>query len=227
MRWIGVIRIVVIVCTLLATWVFVERIFSSSWEAASLHKLFEKSGRADIVSKKIHRKCGNENDCPPNYFAFKVISGAANVVGPSICLEDKILMSSVKNNIGRGLNIALVNATTTELIKTGHFDMYSGDVKDVQAFLEKIKDGTLIFTASFDDPATKLDDKTRDLFTSFGSSYAKKLGFRDSWTFVGGKGLKTRSPFEQHLKNDKQNNKYDGWPEVLEISGCIPRKMGE
>ncbi|XP_056380467.1 protein FAM3D [Hyla sarda] len=225
MRWIGIIRILVIVFTLLSTWFFVEKIFSSKWEASSLHSLFEKEVKRDTIPEKKHRKCGNDKECPQNYFAFKVISGAANVVGPSICLEDKILMSNVRNNIGRGLNIALVNASTTRLIKTGHFDMYSGDVKDVQKFLAGMKEGTLIFIASFDDPATKLDDKTRDLFTSYGSSYAKKLGFRDSWTFVGGKGLKNKSPFEQHIKNDKENNKYDGWPEVLEISGCIPKKM--
>ncbi|NXQ28776.1 FAM3D protein, partial [Alaudala cheleensis] len=71
-------------------------------------------------------KCGNQKSCPQNYFAFKIISGAANVVGPSICFEDLVLMSSVKNNIGRGLNIALVNGSTGQLLKTDTFDMYSG-----------------------------------------------------------------------------------------------------
>ncbi|XP_044157325.1 protein FAM3D [Bufo gargarizans] len=225
MRAIGIVRILVIVFTLLLTWFCAEKMFTTKWEIRTLRNLFDNEVKDEMVQKKINRKCGNDHECPENYFAFKVISGAANVVGPSICLEDKMLMSSVKNNIGRGLNIALVNASTTELLKTGHFDMYSGDVKEVLKFLEPVKEGTLIFIASFDDPGTKLNDKARDLFTSYGSSFAKKLGFRDSWTFVGGKGLRNKSPFEQHIKNDKENNKYDGWPEVLEISGCIPRKM--
>ncbi|NWQ60332.1 FAM3D protein, partial [Neopipo cinnamomea] len=71
-------------------------------------------------------KCGNQKSCPKNYFAFKIVSGAANVVGPSICFEDLVLMSSIKNNVGRGLNIALVNGTTGQLLKTDSFDMYSG-----------------------------------------------------------------------------------------------------
>ncbi|NXX84488.1 FAM3D protein, partial [Urocolius indicus] len=71
-------------------------------------------------------KCGNQKDCSSNYFAFKIISGAANVVGPSICFDGMILMSSVKNNIGRGLNIALVNGTSGQLLKVDTFDMYSG-----------------------------------------------------------------------------------------------------
>ncbi|NWI98412.1 FAM3D protein, partial [Nothocercus nigrocapillus] len=71
-------------------------------------------------------ECGNRKSCPSNHFAFRLISGAANVVGPSICFNDQILMSNVRNNIGRGLNIALVNGTTGQLLRTGAFDMYSG-----------------------------------------------------------------------------------------------------
>lgn len=33
-------------------------------------------------------KCGNQKGCPEDHFAFKIISGAANVVGPSICFND-------------------------------------------------------------------------------------------------------------------------------------------
>ncbi|XP_073500745.1 protein FAM3D isoform X2 [Phyllobates terribilis] len=197
MRWIGVVRILVILCTLLSTWYFAEKVFISKMEIRSLRNLFEKDVKNKESQKKMLKKCGNDKECPPNYFAFKIISGAANVVGPSICLENTMLMSNVKNNVGAGLNIALVNASTIELIKTGHFNMYSGDVNNLHEFLKPVKDGTLILMASFDDPATKLDDKARDLLTSYGSSYAKKLGFRDSWTFVGGKGLKNKSPFEQ------------------------------
>ncbi|NXU70074.1 FAM3D protein, partial [Oreotrochilus melanogaster] len=71
-------------------------------------------------------KCGNKRSCAQNHFAFKIISGAANVVGPSICFDDVTLMSSVKNNVGRGLNIALVNGTSGHLLKENTFDMYSG-----------------------------------------------------------------------------------------------------
>ncbi|NXI94157.1 FAM3C protein, partial [Psophia crepitans] len=71
-------------------------------------------------------QCGNQKSCPQDHFAFKIVSGAANVVGPSICFDGVVLMSSVKNNIGRGLNIALVNGTSGQLLKVGVFDMYSG-----------------------------------------------------------------------------------------------------
>ncbi|XP_071295314.1 protein FAM3D isoform X1 [Agelaius tricolor] len=179
-----------------------------------------------LTGEKLPRhKCGNQKSCPQNHFAFKIISGAANVVGPSICFEDLVLMSSVKNNIGRGLNIALVNGTTGKLLKTDAFDMYSGDVTKLQTFLQGIKHGTLVLLASYDDAATKMNAKVRAYFTELGSSHVGTLGFRDNWVFLGAKGLMNKSPFEKHIKNDKETNKYEGWPELLEMEGCAPRKM--
>uniref|UniRef100_A0A7N4UZK2 FAM3 metabolism regulating signaling molecule A n=1 Tax=Sarcophilus harrisii TaxID=9305 RepID=A0A7N4UZK2_SARHA len=152
-------------------------------------------------------KCGLPQPCPEQHLAFRVVSGAANVIGPKICLEDKMLMSSVKDNVGRGLNIALVN-----------------DVNDLLKFIRPLHEGTLVFVASYDDPATKMNDETRKIFSELGSTNAKELAFRDSWVFVGAKGVQDKSPFEQHMKNSKNTNKYEGWPEALELEGCIPQR---
>lgn len=177
-----------------------------------------------VTTKPVRIKCGLVRDCPAEHLAFKMASGAASVVGPRICLEDKILMSSVKNNVGRGINIALVDGKKGELLKTASFDMWGGDVAPLIKFLKEIEDGTVVMMASFDDPATKLNDEARKLIAELGSTIITQLGFRDNWIFVGGKGIKTKSPFEQHIKNSADSNKFDGWPEVLEMEGCIPKK---
>nr|KAF6335132.1 FAM3 metabolism regulating signaling molecule D [Pipistrellus kuhlii] len=57
------------------------------------------------------------------------------------------------------------------------------------------------------------------------SSYARQLGFRDSWVFLGARDMSNKSPFEQYLKNMGNKNKYEGWPELLELEGCVPRKV--
>ncbi|XP_072482887.1 protein FAM3A isoform X2 [Notamacropus eugenii] len=190
-------------------------------------------------------KCGLPQPCPEQHLAFRVVSGAANVIGPKICLEDKMLMSSVKDNVGRGLNIALVNGVNGELLEARSFDMWAGDVNDLLKFIRPLHEGTLVFVASYDDPATKMNDETRKIFSELGSTNAKELAFRDSWVFVGAKGVQDKSPFEQgalrlpapsfsfllaapqHVKNSKSTNKYEGWPEALELEGCIPqRTMG-
>ncbi|XP_036978104.1 protein FAM3C isoform X2 [Acanthopagrus latus] len=178
-----------------------------------------------MSTKPVRYKCGLSKPCPPGHFAFKMASGAASVVGPKICLEDKLLMSSVKNNVGRGINIALVNGKSGELIKTDFFDMWAGDVAPFIKFLKEIEDGTVVMMASYDDPSTKLNDEARKLIADLGSSVISNLGFRDNWIFVGGKGIKTKSPFEQHIKNSADTNKFEGWPEVLEMEGCVPQRQ--
>ncbi|KFO95381.1 Protein FAM3D, partial [Calypte anna] len=212
-----VIRFMALLFTLLGTWFLLQTYFDQTWKTISL--------RSWLGESLPRHKCGNKRSCAQNHFAFKIISGAANVVGPSICFDGVTLMSSVKNNVGRGLNIALVNGTSGQLLKENTFDMYSGDISKLDTFLRAIKDGTIVLVASYDDAATKMNDKVQALFVELGSSHVKNLGFRDNWVFLGAKGLKNKSPFEEHIKNDKKTNKYEGWPELLEMEGCIPRKM--
>ncbi|XP_055045728.1 protein FAM3C [Misgurnus anguillicaudatus] len=191
-----------------------------------LGTMFERSAPVELSPPKSpHHKCGLSKSCPEDHFAFKMSSGAASVVGPKMCFQDNIIMSGVKNNVGRGINIALINGKTGEVTKTGSYDMWAGDVSELIAFLKEIEDGTIVMMATFDDPATKLNDEARSMIADLGSSIISILGFRDNWIFVGGKGIKTKSPFEQHLKNNADTNKYDGWPEVLEMEGCIPMKQ--
>ncbi|KAJ8269175.1 hypothetical protein COCON_G00117820 [Conger conger] len=169
-------------------------------------------------------KCGLSKPCPDGHFAFKMTSGAASVVGPKMCLDDNILMSGVKNNVGRGINIALINGKTGELLKTDFFDMWAGDVNTLIKFLKTIEEGTVVMMATFDDSASKLNPEAKKMISDLGSSSISTLGFRDNWIFVGGKGIKAKSPFEQHIKNNAETNKYEGWPEVLEMEGCIPAR---
>ncbi|XP_051976457.1 protein FAM3C-like [Xyrauchen texanus] len=188
-----------------------------------LGKVFARFASAEPgTTKPPHHQCGLSKSCPEDHFAFKITSGAASVVGPKMCLQDNILMSGVKNNIGRGINIALINGKFGNLTKTDSFDMWAGDVSPLIKFLNEIEDGTIVMMATFDDPATKLTSESRKLIADLGSTSINDLGFRDNWVFVGAKGIKTKSPFEQHIKNNAETNKYEGWPEVLEMEGCIP-----
>ncbi|XP_021264835.1 protein FAM3D [Numida meleagris] len=225
MRVTGVIRLLALLATLLGSWFIVQTYLEHSGRAVSLRSWLGATSKPMSSPPQPRHKCENKRGCPADHFAFRIISGAANVVGPSICFEDRILMSTVKNNIGRGLNIALVNGKSGQLLKVGSFDMYSGDVTQLETFLQEIKDGTIMLAATYDDAATKMNAKVRALFSSLGSRYVNQLGFRDNWVFLGAKGLKGKSPFEEYIKNDQKTNKYDGWPELLEMEGCAPKKQ--
>ncbi|XP_068854208.1 LOW QUALITY PROTEIN: protein FAM3A, partial [Aphelocoma coerulescens] len=104
------------------------------------------------------------------------------------------------------------------------FRALSPDVEDLLRFLRPLHEGTLVLVASYDDPATKLTEETRRLFGELGQRRGQRFGFRDSWVFVGAKGVQDRSPFEQHVRNSRGSNKYEGWPEALELGGCVPRR---
>uniref|UniRef100_A0A8C0DB60 ILEI/PANDER domain-containing protein n=1 Tax=Balaenoptera musculus TaxID=9771 RepID=A0A8C0DB60_BALMU len=180
---------------------------------ASLGNLFARSALDAVAcsTKPPRYKCGISKACPEKHFAFKMASGAANVVGPKICLEDNVLMSGV-------------NGKTGDLIETRYSDMWGGNVASFIEFLKAIQDGTIVLMGTYDDGATKLNDEARQLIAELGSTSITHLGFTDNWVFCGGKGIKTKSPFEQHIKNNKDTNKYEGWPKVVEMEGCIPQK---
>lgn len=222
MRVPGLLRILALIFVLIASWIFIHRHSSLSTGTLRLPRWLGSISKETRVMKT---KCDLSKPCPNNFFAFKICSGAANVVGPSICFEDHMIMSPVKNNVGRGLNIALVNATTGTVLRQDHFDMFSGDASLLVAFLKQILEGMLVLVASYDDPGTKMNDEIRTLFSNMGSSYAKQLSFRDSWVFLGARDISNKSPFEQFLKNNPETNKYEGWPELLELEGCVPRKV--
>nr|XP_019579680.1 PREDICTED: protein FAM3D isoform X1 [Rhinolophus sinicus]XP_019579681.1 PREDICTED: protein FAM3D isoform X1 [Rhinolophus sinicus] len=223
MRVTDLLRILALIFVLITSWIFIYGYFSFSKRTIGLPPWLAGSDSKKI--RVVKNKCGLRKPCADNYFAFKICSGAANVVGPSICFEDHMIMSPVKNNVGRGLNIALVNGTTGMVLKQDYFDMYAGDVELLVKFLKGIPDGILVLVASYDDPGTKMNDEIRALFSALGSSNANQLGFRDSWVFLGAKDIKNKSPFEQFLKNNPDMNKYEGWPEMLELEGCVPRKI--
>ncbi|XP_027719515.1 protein FAM3D [Vombatus ursinus] len=224
MRPSALLRIMTVIFTLMATWFFTHTYFNRTGKTISIQGFLGFSSRT-INEKNSRNKCDNSKKCPKDFFAFKITSGTANVVGPSICFEDNILMSGVKNNIGRGLNIALVDGITGVLKEHKFFDMFSGDINTLLTFLKEIPESTLVLVASFDDPGSKLNPEARKLLTALGSAYAESIGFRDSWVFLGAKDIKGKSPFEEFLKNNPEQNKYDGWPEAMRVEGCIPRKM--
>ncbi|KAI9530774.1 protein FAM3A isoform X1 [Gymnodraco acuticeps] len=223
MRLTGPLRAVAVLLLVGLTWLLANSLFGGE-SGSSMRSFFTGASEKPTAAESRPRKykCGLSAPCPAKHLAFRLVSGAANVIGPKICLEDKMLVSSVKNNVGRGLNIALVNGVTGELLDTKSFDMWAGDISDLLKYLRPLHEGTLVFVASFDDAATKMNDESRRLFEELGSTAVKELAFRDSWVFVGAKGIENKSPFEQRMKNTKSSNKYEGWPESLEMDGCIP-----
>ncbi|XP_061577521.1 protein FAM3C-like isoform X2 [Cololabis saira] len=173
--------------------------------------------------KKPAGTCYQKTECPDDQISFYIQTGAANVVGPLICIHNNLIVGTILNNAGPGINIVTLNGRTGEVLKIGNFNMYGGEVGPLIEFLKNIEEGSIVLFASFDEPATKLNEEARKLIAELGSSMVQTLGFRDSWAFVGGKGTTGKSTLEKYLKNEKATNKYDSWPELVHLEGCLPR----
>ncbi|XP_078485589.1 protein FAM3D [Ciona intestinalis] len=175
------------------------------------------------VIKMNKNPCAMTTTCTQDQFSFKIITGAANVIGPSVCFNGTIIMKNPLNNVDRGMNVAVVNGITGESVKQIVFDLYGKDSTELKAFLKELKPEHVILVTTYDDAAFKLDDEAKKDLEALGSSKAKDLGFRDNWIFVGGQSIKHPSEFEQINKNDKEKNKYGEWPEAIIMEGCLPK----
>ncbi|XP_036963275.1 protein FAM3C-like isoform X3 [Acanthopagrus latus] len=185
----------------------------------------ESSRTSEKLPKDTDGGCFMNTHCPDDHFSFYMKSGAANVIGPKICIQNKMVLGMMLNNAGEGLNIVIMNGETGNITKTGHFNMYNNEVEPLIEFLKSIEQGSIVLIASWDEPSSHLNDEAKQLMADLGSSAVHSLGFRDNWLFVGGKGATVKSDFEKHLKNDHNLNKYENWPELLELKGCIPKYM--
>lgn len=199
-------------------------LFEGGWH--KLPKLINFFPReAKISSKRSAGVCGTPRECPAHEISFYIHSGAANVVPAAICVQNKLVLGTALNNAGGGINIVILNGKTGEVLKTDHYDTYSGDVKPFIELLKSIETGSIVIMASYDEPSTKLNDELKNLIAELGSSHIHSLGYRDNWVFIGGKGVTGKSTFEKHMKSDSATNKYDGWPEMIGLEGCVPKYL--
>uniref|UniRef100_UPI00358F9E38 protein FAM3C-like n=1 Tax=Myxine glutinosa TaxID=7769 RepID=UPI00358F9E38 len=202
-------------------------ILTSTCVFLALYFIFHETSDMTQISARntdgVH--CGRNSPCPPQHLAFLMHSGAASVVGPKLCLEENLILSNSMQNVGEGLNILFADGRTGKVLRSEHFNMYSGDVSLLIEFMKDIPPSTFVFVLSYDDAASKLTPEVREIFQKLGSTAIKTIAFRDSWLFIGATDIKGPSPFEVVIKNDRDHNKYEGWPERANLEGCIPLKQ--
>uniref|UniRef100_A0A8C4RBI1 ILEI/PANDER domain-containing protein n=1 Tax=Eptatretus burgeri TaxID=7764 RepID=A0A8C4RBI1_EPTBU len=160
--------------------------------------IFERDQEKDLPSSEAGLTvCNTQMPCPDKHFPFTVVSGAANVLGPTLCFNNHVIMSQALNNVENGLNIALIDGSTGNLLSTKSFNVVLGDVYELIRFIHATPDGTIVLIATFDDAATRLNKKARSMLKELGSAHVTSLAEKDSWAFVGAKGIEGVSPFEE------------------------------
>ncbi|XP_009976326.1 PREDICTED: protein FAM3B [Tauraco erythrolophus] len=188
----------------------------------------------DIGKKPILRapvpkrqKCDHWTPCLPENYAYRILSGGGKAKLAKICFEDELLISEEKGNVGRGINIAIVNYKTGQVDSTRFFDMWEGDhSEEMMTFIENAPEGSLFLMVTHDDGSARLKDVAKKLLEELGSKEIWNMKFRSSWAFIAAKGFKLPDNIQKEkINHSDRNNRYSGWPAEIQIEGCIPRNL--
>ncbi|KFP83625.1 Protein FAM3B, partial [Apaloderma vittatum] len=165
------------------------------------------------------QKCDHWSPCSPGDYAYRILSGGGKGRLAKICFEDELLISEERGNVGRGINIAIVNCNCV-IDSTEH----SGEM---MTLIKNAPEGSLLLMVTHDDGSTRLQKDAKKLLEELGSKEIQNMKFRSSWAFIAAKGFKLPDNIQKEKINhsNKKNNRYSGWPAEIQIEGCIPRNL--
>ncbi|XP_040441047.1 protein FAM3B [Falco naumanni] len=174
------------------------------------------------------QKCDHWSPCSPGDYAYRILSGGGTGKLAKICFDDELLISKEKGNVGRGINIAIVDYKTGKVTSAEFFDMWEGDHSgEMMTFIKNAPEGSLLLMVTHDDGSTRLKNDAKKLVEELGSKEIWNMKFRSSWAFIAAKGFKLPDNIQKEKINhsDKKRNRYGGWPAEIQIEGCIPRSL--
>ncbi|XP_036202917.1 protein FAM3B [Myotis myotis] len=174
------------------------------------------------------QKCDHWSPCPPNTYAYRLLSGGGRDKYAKICFEDELLIGEKIGNVGRGINIAIVNYVTGKVIEARYFDMYEGDYSGpMTKFIQGAPAKSLLFMVTHDDGSSRLQEDAKKTIEALGSKEIRNIRFRSSWVFLTAKGFELPAGIEREKINhsDAAKNRYPGWPAEIQIDGCVPKEL--
>ncbi|KAM9088439.1 protein FAM3B isoform 2-T2 [Megaptera novaeangliae] len=172
------------------------------------------------------QKCDHWTPCPPNTYAYRLLSGGGRDKYAKICFEDEVLIGEKTGNVARGINIAIVNYVTGKVTATQYFDMYEGDNSGPMTnFIQSAPSKSLLFMVTHDDGSSRLKEDAKRVIEALGSKEIRNMRFRSSWVFLAAKGFELPAGIQREKVNHSDNvkNRYSGWPAEIQVEGCIPK----
>ncbi|XP_054942403.1 protein FAM3B isoform X1 [Physeter macrocephalus] len=173
------------------------------------------------------QKCDHWTPCPPNTYAYRLLSGGGRDKYAKICFEDDVLIGEKTGNVARGINIAIVNYVTGKVLAAQYFDMYEGadNSGPMTNFIQSAPSKSLLFMVTHDDGSSRLKEDAKKAIEALGSKEIRNMRFRSSWVFLGAKGFELPAGIQREKVNHSDNakNRYSGWPAEIQVEGCIPK----
>ncbi|XP_045708496.1 protein FAM3B [Phyllostomus hastatus] len=233
MRWVavGTLRTLLFICLCVCAW-YAGYLLAELLPDVSLSSVAYRIrgiGERPILQAPVpkRQKCDHWAPCPPNTYAYRLLSGGGRDKYAKICFEDALLIGEKTRNVGRGINIAIVNYTTAKVIATQYFDMYEGDNSGAMTqFIRGAPAKSLLFMVTHDDGSSRLKEDAKKAIEELGSKEIRTMKFRSSWVFLTAKGFELPAGIQREKINhsDRANNRYSGWPAEIQIEGCIPKE---
>ncbi|XP_062458527.1 protein FAM3B isoform X1 [Pezoporus occidentalis] len=229
----GVVKLGRILVTLLAAWCL-GYLFADLLPQKTITPManLQDIGRKPVLRAPVpkRQKCDHWSPCSPGSYAYRILSGGGKGKLAKICFEDELsrLISEEKGNVGRGINIAIVNYKTGKVTSTKFFDMWKGDHSgEMMAFIKNAPEESLLLMVTHDDGSTRLKNDAKKSVEELGSKEIWNMKFRSSWVFIASKGFKLPDDIQKEKINhsDQKKNRYNGWPAEVQIEGCIPRNL--
>uniref|UniRef100_A0A1I7TQG5 ILEI domain-containing protein n=1 Tax=Caenorhabditis tropicalis TaxID=1561998 RepID=A0A1I7TQG5_9PELO len=152
----------------------------------------ERAGNGDNLIEEVQEdpqtdtKCYYDNQCALPQMLFRVRTETDNLP-PFACLNDIKLFDT--ENIGRGVNVAVLNGTTGDIIEKATFDVTASDEK-LMTWLLKIPHASLLVAASFGDVAEHVSRQCRQLFEAFGAQKIDGWRVGSAYAIIGQRGIK-------------------------------------
>nr|XP_045005144.1 protein FAM3B [Jaculus jaculus] len=174
------------------------------------------------------QKCDHWSPCPSNSYAYRLLSGGGRDKYAKICFEDELLLGEKTRNVGRGINIAVVDYVTGKVTASQYFDMFEGDNSaPMTKFVQNAPPKSLLLMVTHDDGSARLQPEAKDAIEALGSQEIRNIRFRSSWVFLAAKGFELPSGLQREKINhsDNEKNRYSGWPAEIQIEGCIPKGL--
>ncbi|XP_033002949.1 protein FAM3B [Lacerta agilis] len=190
----------------------------------NLQNVAEKPKLKAPLPKRL--KCDHWSPCSPGSYAYRILSGGGQKSLAKICFEDQLLMSKESQNVGRGINVAIVDYNTGKLLNAKSFDMWQGAFSAPLAdFVQKAPQKSLLLMVTYDDGSSRLMEDAKKAIADLGSKEIRNLKFRSSWAFIAAKGFELPANTQREMINhsDAKKNRYNGWPAEVQIEGCIPK----
>ncbi|GMR50610.1 hypothetical protein PMAYCL1PPCAC_20805 [Pristionchus mayeri] len=177
-------------------------------------------GQKGVLLGEEWPQCGHTPACAADLLPMHFYSGANKDDHPRMCVGGRMVFAAGLNEAGRGLNVAVIDSKSRKIVKTGHFDTYEKESTSLELFLDGLVEGDIVAVVSFDEASSMLSDMAKQIFYELGSSMVHRLKFRASWFFVGQKGIRVFSPFE-----DLNFPAGNAWATPIDANVCVPASL--